>query len=165
MAGIRGLRDWANQHGTIVGALAIVIAVLVIFWSRWAMTPATPVIPTHMFFVDDITGDIVVEPVDAIPPLPGPDGRPTLVRGYFYTLGSDADKQLAYLEKYSDAGRAAMAARATATEPMDSPPETLVRAPKPGSPWVRLESPEGERVMSVLNDAAVKPGFHIVMPK
>ena len=164
MSESRGFRAWANQHGAILVACAITVAVLAIIWSRWSLAKPVFAAPTQVFFVDEITGDIVVEPAETIPPIAGSDGKPTLVRGCFYTLGSDAEKQLAYLEKYTDASKAA-AATQTAYDPASAPPEVLVRAPEPGSLWVRADSPAGEKVIARMTDAVGKPGFRTVFPK
>jgi len=165
MPDIHEIRTWVNTHGTIVAASFIALAALVVVSSHFLGKPSHPAPPTHCFFVDEVTGEAVVEPIDAIPPLPGKDGSPTLVRAVYYTLGRDDEKQLAYMEKHSEEGRAAAVARASDPNIMGPPPQLLVRGPEAGSKWVLRDSEEGMKVMNVLNEQLGKPGFRVVMPK
>ena len=158
----RGFRAWLNRRGLVFGAGLAALAVPAFIWARGQMNPPTTPAPTHVYFVDEVSGEVVVEPANTIAPFPGKDGSPTLVRGVFYTLGADEEKRLAHLEKWADANLAAAAQTNPSIVPGAS--AILVRAPEPGSPWVRADSAEGEKVVSKLGAASSMPGFRVVSP-
>ena len=172
--GFQGIRTWINRHGAVVAASLIVIATVAVLSTRSCKSTVPTVVPTRAFFVDEVTREIEIQPIDAISPLPGKTGQPTLVQGFYYTLGTDAEKQLGYMQKYTPTGRAALEKFRQAPPNAMSPEqaslissinaEVLVRGPEEGSNWVPVESPAGLEITGRLNQLSQQKGFRIVLP-
>ena len=165
MPSLQSIRAWVNNHGSVVATLTVICLVLVIVGMRFYSRQAKLEVPTKVFFYDESNGAVVVEPIDALPPLPNSEGKLTLVRAVYYTFGTDDEKQLAYLEKLADADRAAAESPPSDPNIIHIPPTMLVRRPEPGSPWVPEQSDAGMKVTGILNENYSKLGFRLVIPR
>ena len=105
--------------------------------------------PQGVYFAHEETGDLSVQPMNAIPPLLDDAGKPLLVRACLYSTDGGKTKIPAYYEKYSDA------AKQMSTEAQTNPDRydgrlfdagRLVRLPAKGSPWVPAESAAGQQI-------------------
>ena len=103
------------------------------------------------FFVDEVTSEESVHRLSEIPPLPGKDGNPTVVRAMKYSCDAGANPKTIYLLKYTPEALTDLQ-----TLPVDDPRRPtvffsgqLVRSPEAGAKWVPLQSPEGEEVIAL----------------
>jgi len=169
------IRTTINDNSLVVSAAAVVvIAALLYFVLRQSGVVGgntyTP--PTKAFFYDEDTGETVVRSAKDIPPCDNGKGKMTLVKAYYYTYGTDDEKKLAYLEKYTDQARAVLEkANASGGEidPMNiGVVETgqYVRAPEAGSRWVQMRSGPGEEIMRRVGAGGGDPAkLRMVAPK
>jgi hypothetical protein len=108
----------------------------------------------NAWFMDEQTGQLVVEPATAIPPLLNKDHQPTLVRAIFVTCTTDQDRRLAYLEKYTPEAQAAFADVRSGAQPLTpaflftTQTGHMIRRPDAGSRWVRATSAEGVAILN-----------------
>jgi hypothetical protein len=103
--------------------------------------------------MDEETGTVTIRPADDVPPLIGTGGKPTVVRAYYFTVGNSTNKRLAFLEKYTDEGKAIVQtqiAQGSAYRGMLCQKGRLIRKPEAGSPWVDVASAEGRRIIEEL---------------
>jgi hypothetical protein len=107
----------------------------------------------NAWFMDEQTGELIVEPATAIPPLLNKNHQPALVRAIFVTGAGDKDRKLAYLEKYTPEAQAAFADVRSGAQPptpaflLTTQTGHLIRLPAAGSPWVRAGSAEGVAIL------------------
>jgi hypothetical protein len=146
----KGLRQWISERPVLTSALAlIVIAGAIVYTVRHAH----PHDEATFDFIDEETNKPSIHSIDAVPPLIGDSGKPTVVRAiYSGPPGSDGRKIL-YLEKYSDASKAVMEKyheeHQHGPPPIPDPATAVwVRLPLPGSPWVTRDSTQGHRIIN-----------------
>jgi hypothetical protein len=146
------MRRVINQYGVWIVVAAVVIASLLTWRAlRRPVTPGGQVGVGLLYYVDEETGDESVGKSDAIPPLAGKNGNPTVVQEFKFDFGDGAGAKTAFLFKYSPAAQAQLAS----LSPEDSQYHQvqhaggMVRLPEKGSPWVPESSPEGQRITDV----------------
>ena len=138
-----------NPGRAALGAASILVIVSAAWFAVSHLRAQPTSVAGKVYFIDENTGDISVQPATAIPPLRDARGNPTLVRAYFYSCGGGTEKQPAYYEKYSEQARNAME---TAGPELSPEAHQLiyngrrVRRPVPGSPWIPANSPEGRSI-------------------
>ncbi len=108
----------------------------------------------NAWFMDEQTGELIVEPATAIPPLLNKNHQPALVRAIFVTGAGDKDRKLAYLEKYTPEAQAAFADVRSGAQPptpaflLATQAGHLIRRPDAGAGWVRTNSAEGVAILN-----------------
>ena len=165
MAVLNSLRNAIQSRSPSVGIalfVAILCVCLVIVW-QMGWVHSKPHAPTNCYYLDEEAFDPQHPKelsVNLVPPVAGASGNLTLVRAVYITAGTDAERQLAYLEKYTDEAKAVLEKSASSEEHL-SPQELMtirdglrVRAPELGSPWVTSNSPEGRALLGRTNDDA-----------
>lgn len=155
------LRDTINRNSAVVSIVAVVVIIVVLALSIRSFMGggATTGVPSNAYYWDTSNRTLHIRPMTDYPPLTGSTGKPTLVQAYFYTCGSCADKKLAYLQKYSTQAKSMLdnmlkggqagkpgGFSPMAQEAMMSQDSVLVRSPAKGSPWVPMNSPQGQQV-------------------
>ncbi len=155
------LRDTINRNSAVVSIVAVVVIIVVLALSIRSFMGggSTTGVPSRAYYWDTSNGTLHIRPMTDYPPLTGATGKPTLVQAYFYACGSCSDKKLAYLQEYSPQAKAMLdkmikggqagkpgGFSPMAEEAMMSQNSVLVRSPAKGSPWVPLNSPQGQQV-------------------
>jgi len=156
-------RTSLNRHPVITGIVAgIVILAAVLYYYRADLFRPGRIVKQspHAYYIDEQTGEETVEPATAVPPLPNAEGKPTRVRAYFFSADGGKTRVAGYYEKYS-----AQAKTAIETLPPDQLDQQwqmidlghLVRRPAAGSPWVWVQSEEGQRIRASPSPDPSKP--------
>lgn len=156
---IVSLRNFSENHkfaAIAVGAVPLVLACVLVI-SHYT-SPPEPDWP-KAYFIDEETGDVSVRLADEFPPLPGADGKPTVVRAIYVTFSTPENKALAYLEKYTDQAKAQLQKdkgenKGIALAQPQLLSGLLVRRPDKGSPWLVAGSADAGKLM----DEVFKPG-------
>lgn len=176
----QSIRDKMNQNQKpfIIGGIVIVCAAVALV--VWELKPASTIsAPSSYYFYDTSNGTVKVEPVTAIPPLKGHDGRRTLVLAEFFTCTTCGDRKISYLVKYTARARAAKKllgeplpadaspiqksqhAADIASLRMSVADGKLVRLPAKGSPWISAMSFQG---LELIRRASRCPGGRYARP-
>jgi len=150
-----------NKYAYYIVAVAL-LASLVLFVSRGCggsstSGPTQP--PVKAFYHDEETGEESVHATKELPPLMGKNGKRTLVRVFKYRLDDDAEVR-SYFTKYSDEALEEILTTDDISRKnylLES--GRLIRLPGEGQSWLRLSSPEGERLHNNLfpRDSIVHP--------
>lgn len=154
-----------NQKPFVIGGIVMVcLAVELLIWEFKPVS--VPAGASSYYFYDMSNGSITTEPVTAISPLRGANGKDTLVQAFFFTCSSCGDKKIGYLLKYSRRAKAAKALRMHPGNGAMAPQQsmqfnsslsrhqvaiamgTLVRLPAKGSHWYRIASSMGSQIAS-----------------
>jgi hypothetical protein len=142
------LRNTVNQHPVVFGiVLGLVLLAVFLRYYLWSRPPGRVVpLAVNAYYVDEATGQESVQPANLVPPLPGADGKPTVVRAVFFSADGGQTRIAGYYEKYTPEAKALlenpardMQDRALALT-IDA--GHLIRSPAPGSPWNWLHAPE-----------------------
>ena len=147
--------EFAGRPRRVAACLSLVVVILVggglalATWRSIGRPPAQP----EVYFINEETGDLVLQSLTAVPPLPDAHGNPTLVRAVLYSLDGGKTKTAAYYEKYSDKAKQMLQAAATDPDSYDTrvmEKGRLVRLPEKGAPWIPAESAEGRKILARL---------------
>jgi hypothetical protein len=144
--------------------VAVILACLAFAFPYVWPRGANPVLGTY--YVNEETGELSIQPLHAIPPLPDAAGQPVLVRACLYTADGGKTKSAAYYEKYSDAVQAMLAAGAQDPGKYDDrlfKSGRLVRLPEKGSPWVEADSDAGRKIIAGFPTGANITGCSVVL--
>lgn len=148
--GRTGFRQWMRERPAITSILSLLVIAGAIFY---AIRHGHPHDEATYDFIDEETNKPSNHSINEVPPLIGDSGKPTVVRAiYSGPPGSDGRKIL-YLEKYSDATKAALEKYHRENQhgppPIPDPATAVwVRLPQPGSTWVTRDSTEGQRIIN-----------------
>jgi len=164
---ISDIRDKMNQNQKPFVIGGIVLMCLALGLLIWEFKPVSaPAAPDRYYFYDTSNGSITTEPITAISPLKGSDGKDTLVQAFFFTCTSCGDKKLGYLLKYTPRAKEAKAYLARPPSASMTPQQsmqfgsslskyqvavamgTLVRLPTKGSHWYPIVGPMGSQITS-----------------
>ena len=141
------MRDLLKKHAYLIAALALVITILLVTF-RGGGSATTATNGVKHFYVDDETGEETVLASDQLPPLPGKDGRPTLVKAFKFTADGEKNVVTAYLQKYSDEAIEKLKNMADddllKRDLLDN--GRMIRLPGTGQKWVPINSPAGEKL-------------------
>ena len=90
-------RRWINANPSIamVACIACMLVLMAVVHSEQAAT--TPTYPTHEWYYDTVTGELVPERLGSLPPVPAGDGE--LWRARVFTCGGCAESFVGYYEK------------------------------------------------------------------
>jgi hypothetical protein len=143
------MREWLNQRGLYVVAAAALLAIICYFVFNRQKPAAADVNQVKAFYIDEDTGAESVLPITSVPPLLGATGKPTLVQAFKYSCDGGKTTKVAYLMKYTDAGKQYLESKKKNQPFAFLGANTLVRSPDPGSPWVPQNSKEGAQVIVV----------------
>ena len=155
------MRSIIQKFGLPFAIVVIVVALLLILFNR----PNNPVNnklsgdPSMAFFVDEATGEESVRSKDDIPPLPGKDGKPTVVMAIKYSIDG-GEPQVLYYVKFTETLQAELNAVPSAGGGRHARVEMVsglrqVRSPASGSQWVESRSEAGQAVTAF---PAMEPG-------
>jgi hypothetical protein len=143
------MREIINRHGKWIAVGGAVLAILFLFLFSRKSIPRPTQNPSYGFFVDETTGEESVLRVEEVPPLPGKDGKLTVVRAFKFTCDNGETVEVHHYLKYPPEIREALAKMSDddfrKSRLMESAP--LVRLATPNSPWVSIESAEGQRII------------------
>ena len=166
---LESLRSAMNTKGaTAVAAAAVVVlsvACVIVYRQLAGSKPPAP--PAGSYYLDESAWDPanpVIRPASEIPPLAGSGGAMTLVRAVYYTESTDAEKKLAYVEKYLPEAREVLLKNRSDMKAEND--GAVVRESEPGLPWVKRYSAEGLRVVNKFSvqNASDRSKFRIVLP-
>jgi len=145
------MRQFINKYGAYIAAGAVVLTAILIY----ALGPfrGNPSVPTRAFYIDEATGEESIQPIASIPPLPGKDGKPTLVQVVKVSCDGGKNPRTVYYRKYAPQAKQKIeelrgtndATKQTEMDDWMSRGEML-RDPAPGSPWVYALSDAGEKL-------------------
>lgn len=139
----------------IFGVAAIVLFVEI----RSQRMPANAEIVRN-FYVDEETLEPSRHTAFEVPPLPGKDGRATIVMAVYWGFDGVAEPKLGYLKKYTPEAKARLDEDVKAHKGEPSPelwiavyPDLLVRRPESGSKWVGVLTDEGQAIIKTPVDS------------
>ena len=141
----------ADRRRTLLAVAMILVIVASCVFLYFYLQPHQTHLPIGIYYANEETGELSVQPVDAVPPLLDAAGNPVLVRTCMYSTDGGKTKTVAYYEKYSDAVKAMMAAGAQDPSKYDDrlfKAGLLVRLPAKDSPWVPADSQAGRKVIA-----------------
>ena len=147
------MRNFINKYGYVVAAAVILVAVVAVFLNTRKKPAPLPYAgnPELAFFVDEITGDESVLSADEIPPLPGKDGKDSLMIAVKFKSDTEKEPKTWYLVKYPTDVRDK--ARSLPKDSLDRmnmlESSRLVRSPESGSPWVPQYGADAEKIVTV----------------
>jgi hypothetical protein len=162
------LRSTVNQHpvvfGIVLGGVVLVVCLYYFLPSR----PPGRIVPqaVRAYYVDEATGQESVQPANLVPPLPGADGKPTVVRAVFFSADGGKTRYAAYYEKFTPEAKQMQETLSPERQKQlwqAIDVGDLVRSPAPGSPWVWFHSKEGERLRAPVT-AEGKPAMVCTPP-
>jgi hypothetical protein len=147
------VRNLLNKYGYIIAGAIVLIALLLFWFNSRRPTVSTGNFkgnPSLAFYIDEETGIESVHPADEIPPLPGKNGKDTVVQEAKFIGPAEKIPKTYYLLKYSDEARSQ-----AQTLPKDDLTRMnllyegqLIRAPESGSPWLSIHDPEAEKIVN-----------------
>jgi hypothetical protein len=111
----------------------------------------TPAHVTGVYYANEETGELSLQPPQAIAPLTDAAGRPVLVQAHLYSTDGGKTKSVAYYEKFTDRAKAMIEASFQDRSKYDGQlfaSGRLVRLPANGSPWVAAESDAGRNIIA-----------------
>jgi len=158
------MRKLINKYAYVIIGAAVVLAVLLLIF-RGGNKPAHEMTKyAKAFYVDEETGEEFVRPVDQLPPLMGPSGRPTLVRAYKFSADGGTTAPVVYLEKYPDEVLDELKTSTDDARKSDLLSQGLyIRLPSDGSKWLPKNSPEAQRAIASAM-ATIRSGSQSVEP-
>jgi hypothetical protein len=135
------MRNFMDKWGVLLFIVLLLVGGLFLWiHSRPSTRPENNF--TKAFFVDEETGVESVNSIDAIPPLPGQGGKPTVVRAMKFSCEGGKNPRTLYLLKYTPEAQAELQSL-----PPDSPRRSdvitsgeLIRSPAADSEWVPATS-------------------------
>ena len=139
------MRNFIDKLGIPIVIILLLIGG-VLFWI-YSKRPARPESNFNKaFFVDEETGVESVNSIDAIPPLPGQGGKPTVVRALKFSCEGGKNPRTLYYLKYTPEAQAELQSL-----PPDSPLRSdvitsgeLIRSPAADSEWVPATSSQAD---------------------
>jgi len=146
------------EHTKVIALAVIIGAGILYLWSQLAPHPL------KCYFIDEVTGEVSVHPVTAVPPLANARGELTIVRATYFRSPDGTGRTLAYLRKNTPEANATVEAAPQGNLPAADPASEMVgvgyviRLPAPGSPWVSPISAEG---MRIIEEAQKANGGHM----
>jgi hypothetical protein len=150
----------------IIGAAAIAVIVVAVtayfIFSRHPQVNA----PKGRYFANENTGELLVEPLNAVAPLADANGQLCIVRATVYTSDGGTTKTAAFYDKYNEAAKKIMdsGGPTTSDETRTVDNGLLVRLPAAGSPWVRSTSTAGRTIMASIHTGDGVRDCSIVLP-
>jgi hypothetical protein len=157
------MREVINKFGPYIAIGAIVVAGIVAWFSMKSKTEGGAVSRNLAFYVDEETGEESVQAADAIPPLIGKSGKPTVVKAMKYTCDGGKTNKTYALMRYSPDVQERLK-NLSASDPVQDAERAkllgayFVRSPEPNSRWVPAQSTEGLRIGSIPMCPNGKPG-------
>lgn len=134
--------------------------------------------PSGVYFIDEETDEVTVQPATEIAPLKGSGGKMTVVNVVYYTCTTCAARKPAYYMKYTDEAKAYIEQHRNDPPPPGDRPKPLdlvmaqlrqtgqlVRLPERGSPWVLMVSPEGLQIQSRAQQNCPGSAYHVCVPE
>jgi hypothetical protein len=145
------LRNTVNQHPVVFGiVLGLVLLAVFLRYYLWSRPPGRVVpLAVNAYYVDEATGQESVQPANLVPPLPGADGKPTVVRAVFLSTDGGQTRYAAYYEKFTPEAKQMQETLSPERQKQlwqAIDVGDLVRSPVAGSPWVWVHAKEGERL-------------------
>ena len=145
------MRKLIDKYGMYIGIGTLLLAVVIFLTLGRRKHVATPSIDLSKgFFIDEQTNQESVRSLDEIPPLPGKDGKPTVVRAMKYHSPDGKQTRIVYLLKYSDQIQAqfnaAPAGSPVRSQILESSSGEMVCSPDSGSQWVSADSSAGQQI-------------------
>ena len=141
------MRNFINKFGIHLFIILLLTAGLLIwFYSRPRPKPGPNV--NQAFYVDEETSEESVLSSDEIPPLPGKDGKLTVVRAMKFSCEGGKNPRTLYLLKYTPEAQAKLQSL-LADSPRRSDVITageLIRSPEPHSQWIPSISSQAEAI-------------------
>jgi hypothetical protein len=165
-------RQWfkAKPAVTVAAAVLVLVVALVIMWAALS-GPATPAAPAEVWFYDLGTKELFAVKSGEIPPIDAPSGSKMGVQALVLGRGDckSGHRFIAYLTRYTDAGKQAQLARIAAA----AHPEAIKERPAPpewgqevsgpaGDKWVATDSDAGRKVMDQEVTKQCPPGTRLV---
>jgi len=160
------VRKFINQYGYIIAIVAVVIALIAIWFGLGSGRVA--MVPTQAFYVDELSGDESLGDINGVPPLTGKTGKPTLCKAMKYTCDGGKTKTTYMLIKFPPHVQQEINSLSKDDPVQDMKRAKLledywVRGPAKDSQWVPVKSPKGQELTAVPACPDGKPG-QIVYP-